>query len=332
MTTNRRASFEIAGHSVRAGRRTQLEIPIARLMSGTPVALPVLVFHGIGEGPTVWLNAAIHGDEIGGVDIIRQATERLDPKVMNGTVIAVPIVNVHGFNRGDRYLPDRRDLNRSFPGSARGSLASRIAHLMMTEVVQRCDVGIDLHTGSDHRTNLPQIRADLDDPRTKSLAQVFGAPIAIHSRTRDGSLRQAATDAGATVLLYEGGEALRFDRDAIKAGTLGVRRVFTHLGITTDDPDDCTDTRLSRTTKWARAGRSGIFHLHHDLGDEVTKGLQIATILDPYGKRLGRITAPLDGVIVGHTQHPLVNRGDAVVHIASTHQRLEPSTTSGDAE
>lgn len=318
MAINRRSPFKIADQEVQAGRRTQLEIPIARLMSGTPVALPVIVFHGLGDGPTVWVNAAIHGDEIGGVDIIRRATERLDPKTMNGTVIAVPIVNVHGFNTNDRYLPDRRDLNRSFPGSARGPLASRIAYLMMTEIVQRCTVGIDLHTGSDHRTNLPQIRADLDDPQTEKLAQVFGAPIAIHARTRDGSLRQAATDAGATVLLFEGGEALRFDRDAINAGTLGVRRVFNYLGITSDGPEPGHETRYSRTTKWARASRSGILHLAHELGDEVAKGDPIATILDPYGKRLGRISAPLDGVIVGHTQHPLVNRGDAVVHIATT--------------
>lgn len=316
--TTRRPPFEIADQQIKAGTRKQLEIPIARLMSGTPVALPVIVFHGSKDGPTMWLNAAIHGDEIGGVDIIRRATERLDPKAMNGTVIAVPIVNVHGFNTNDRYLPDRRDLNRSFPGSIRGSLASRIAHLVMTQIVQRCSVGIDLHTGSDHRTNLPQIRADLDDPETEKLAQVFGASVAIHAKTRDGSLRQAATDAGATVLLFEGGEALRFDRDAINVGTLGVRRVFNHLGITTDGPKPGTKTLFSRTTKWARASRSGILHLAHELGDEVTKGEQVATILDPYGKRLGQVSAALDGIIVGHTQHPLVNRGDAVVHIAST--------------
>ncbi len=318
MTTTKRPPFEIAGQSVQSGTRAQLEIPIARLMSGTPVALPVIVFHGSGEGPAVWVNAAIHGDEIGGVEIIRRVTERLDPQTMNGTVVAVPIVNVHGFNTGDRYLPDRRDLNRSFPGSARGPLASRIAHLMMTEIVQRCAVGIDLHTGSDHRINLPQVRADLDDPETRELSSVFAAPIAIHARTRDGSLRQAATDAGATVLLFEGGEALRFDRDAINVGTLGVRRILHHLDITTDGPEVGPGTRYSRSTRWARAGQSGILHLQPELGDIVVKGDRVATILDPYGKVLGRISAPTDGVIIGHTQHPLVNRGDAVLHVAST--------------
>ena len=312
----RRPPFEIAGSAVRPGRRAHLELPIARLMSGTPVALPLMVYHGMEEGPTVWITAAIHGDEIGGVEIIRRVSERLDPRSMAGTVLAVPIANVHGFNSGDRYLPDRRDLNRSFPGSARGSLASRIAHLVMTEIVSRCSVGLDLHTGSDHRINLPQIRADLDDAETLKLAEVFGAPVAIHARTRDGSLRQAATETGATVLLFEGGEALRFDREIINAGTLGVRRVLAHLGITGDGPEVAGSTRFSRSTRWIRASRSGILHLQPELGDAVSQGDRVATILDPFGKPLGRLRAPADGIVIGHTQHPLVNRGDAVLHIA----------------
>ena len=246
---------------IAAGRRAQLELPIARLMSGTPVALPVLVLHGRHDGPTVWLSAAVHGDEIGGVEIIRRVLAQLDPSTLRGTVIAVPIVNVHGFNTGERYLPDRRDLNRSFPGSARGSLAARIAHLMMTEIIARCTVGIDLHTGSDHRINLPQVRADLDDSETLELARVFGAPLALHSRTRDGSLRQAATEAGATVLLFEGGEANRFDARAIDDGTSGVLRVLAALGMIDAAPPLTAPTYLSRRSKWVRASSSGILHL-----------------------------------------------------------------------
>lgn len=318
MSSGKRPPFEIADKQIRAGRRERMEIPIAALMSGTPVALPVVVYHGLNDGPTVWINAAIHGDEICGVEIIRRVLERLDPATMSGTVIAVPIVNVHGFNTSDRYLPDRRDLNRSFPGSSRGSLAGRIARLMMTEIVGRCAVGIDLHTGSDHRINLPQIRADLDDAMTLQLAEVFGAPVMIHAKTRDGSLRAAGTEAGATVLLFEGGEALRFDRAAINAGTVGVRRVLNHLGITPDGPDPADEPpRYSRATRWLRASRSGILHLQPELGDHVRKGELVATILDPHGKRLGRITASTDGLIIGHTQHPLVNQGDAVLHVAT---------------
>ncbi|MDH3538770.1 MAG: succinylglutamate desuccinylase/aspartoacylase family protein [Acidimicrobiia bacterium] len=317
MSTSR-LPFAIAGHTVEAGSQAKFELPIARLMSGTPVTLPILVLHGGHKGPTVWLSAAVHGDELCGVEIVRQVVQGLEPKSMSGTVIAVPVVNVHGFNTGDRYLPDRRDLNRSFPGSARGSLAARIAHLLMTEVVSRSSVGLDLHTGSDHRTNLPQIRADLDDPFTLELTEAFGAPIAVHSRIRDGSLRQAATEAGATVLLYEGGEALRFDPAAIATGRDGVRRILAKLGITGAADPMPGPTLLSRRSRWLRAPRSGILHLEAGLGARVTRGQTIATIFDPFGKRIGRLTPRNDGLIIGHTQHPLVNQGDAVAHVAET--------------
>ena len=173
-----------------------------------------------------------------GVEVVRQVMAGLDPKTFRGTLVAVPIVNVLGFMTGDRYLPDRRDLNRSFPGSARGSLASRIAHLFMREIVAGCEVGIDLHTGSDRRSNLPQVRADLDDPGTRELAAAFGAPVMLHARIRDGSLRHAAREQGAKVLLYEAGEPLRFDDYAVEAGVIGVRRVLAALGMTepVDEP------------------------------------------------------------------------------------------------
>lgn len=294
-------------------------------MSGTPVSLPLIVYHGVNPGPTVWINAAIHGDEIGGIEIIRQTLEQLDPGTMAGTLIAMPIVNVHGFNNSDRYLPDRRDLNRSFPGTARGSLAGRIAHLMMTEVVSRCSVGIDLHTGSDHRTNLAQIRGDMDDPDTVALATAFGAPVTIHSRNRSGSLRHAATKAGVTVLLYEGGEALRFDRAAIAIGTSGIVRVLGHLGMVQgEDGGEAPPSPFSRKTSWVRASRSGILHQSCELGESVRKGQTLATVLDPFGELLSRLRAPTDGVIIGQTQYPLVNKGDAAVHVA----RLEPVTPS----
>jgi predicted deacylase len=311
-----RPTFVVAGHSIKAGKRVKLELPIARLMSGTPVALPIVVLHGRTEGPTVWLSGAVHGDELCGVEIIRQVLDVLDASSMAGTVLAVPVVNVHGFNAGSRYLPDRRDLNRSFPGSSRGSLASRIANLLMAEVVSRSDVGIDLHTGSDHRTNLPQIRADLDDPDTLALAKAFAPPIALHSRVRDGSLRQAATEAGATVLLYEGGEALRFDKAVIDAGRDGTLRVLARLGMTPEVVEPASETLIARKSRWVRTPNSGILHLDVGLGSRVTEGSVIATVFDPFGKRLGRVTAKQDGLIIGCTQHPLVNRGDAVAHVA----------------
>ncbi len=316
MTNTLNEVLQIAEVTVKPGTVKKLELPIARLMSGTPVSLPILVYHGRKPGPTVWLSSAIHGDEIGGVEIIRRVTERLDPKSMSGTVLAVPVVNVHGFNSDDRYLPDRRDLNRSFPGSPRGSLASRLAHLLMTEVVSRCGVGIDLHTGSNQRTNLPQIRANLEDPETLALAEAFSPPIAIHSRIRDGSLRQAATEAGSRVLLYEGGEASRFDGPAIVAGRDGILRVLESLGVIGGAPPDGGGMLVSWKSRWVRAGRSGIFGLEVQLGDRVAKGDVVGTIRDPFGKRLGSVKARVSGMIIGHTQHPLVNQGDGVAHIA----------------
>ena len=227
-----RESFGIGNVRIRAGTARALELPITRLVTGSDVSLPVRVIHGREDGPTIWVDAAIHGDEVVGVEVIRQVMADLDPRTFRGTLIAVPIVNVLGFMTGDRYLPDRRDLNRSFPGSARGSLAGRIAHLFMHEVVAKCEVGIDLHTGSDRRSNLPQVRADLDDDRTRALAEAFAAPVMLHARIRDGSLRHAARERGATVLLYEAGENLRFDDYAIDAGVAGVRRVLAALGMT----------------------------------------------------------------------------------------------------
>lgn len=316
-----REPFSLAGHTVKPGTQAKLELPIARLMSGTPVALPVLVVHGEKDGPTVWISAAVHGDELCGIEIIRRVLKVVQPRAIAGTVIAVPIVNVHGFNRGDRYLPDRRDLNRSFPGSSRGPLASRIAHLMMTEIIARCSVGIDLHTGSDHRINLPQIRADLADTQTLELAQIFAAPVAIHSKIRDGSMRQAAIEDGAVVLLYEAGEADRFDEHAIRAGTAGVLRVLEHLGICAEAPTPSDSVFLSQNTKWVRASQSGILHLEVALGDEIKRGSRVATIFDPFGKRLGAVSARVSGVVIGHTQRPLVNRGDAILHIAEVDEK-----------
>lgn len=310
-------TIQVGGQHVAPGTRVELDLPTARLVTGERLSLPVAVVHGASPGPTVWLSAAIHGDEIGGVDIISRVLRRLDAQTMRGTVLAVPVVNVHGFITGDRYLPDRRDLNRSFPGTANGSLASQIANLFMTEIVARCELGIDLHSGSEHRTNLPQIRADLDDVRTRRLAEAFGAPVMIHARTRDGSLRHAATRTGARVLLYEAGEARRFDEHAIATGTDGVLRVCAAVGLTTEGPASPAEaTLISHQTSWVRAGRSGILHLDVHRGDRVAARQLLGTIDDTFGETLVRVRAGNGGLVIGHTRNPIVNRGDAVVHVA----------------
>lgn len=314
-----RPSFAIGGVKVRPGQSREIGLPITRLVTGAEVSLPVRVIHGREDGPTVWVNAAIHGDEVVGVEVIRRVLATLSPKTIRGTLIAVPIVNVHGFMAGDRYLPDRRDLNRSFPGSHRGSLAARIAHLFMTEVVDKCEVGIDLHTGADRRTNLPQVRADLDDPRTRALAEAFGAPIMLHARLRDGSLRAAARERGATVLLVEAGEAMRFDAWAIDTGVEGVLRVLAALEMVdpvTGDGAPPPPALVSRRSGWVRALGSGIVHLDATLGQRVEVGDRLGGLSDSFGKTLRLVKADRPGVVIGRTTAPLVNRGDALVHIA----------------
>ncbi|HEU4511920.1 MAG TPA: succinylglutamate desuccinylase/aspartoacylase family protein [Nocardioidaceae bacterium] len=312
-----RASFAIGNVRVRAGSAKEVELPITRLVTGADVSLPVRVVHGREDGPVVWVNAAIHGDEVVGIEVIRRVLGTLSPRTFRGTLVAVPIVNVLGFMTGDRYLPDRRDLNRSFPGSSRGSLAGRIAHLFMTEVVAKCEVGIDLHTGSDRRANLPQVRADLDDPRTRDLAEAFGAPVVLHARIRDGSLRHAARDKGATVLVYEGGEAWRFDGYAIDAGVTGVRRVLAALGMVDPLEEEAPPATVEcRQSGWVRARRTGILQLEVDLGARVEAGQRLGGVSDSFGRRVRLVHADRSGVVIGLTNAPLVNSGDAIVHIA----------------
>lgn len=309
--------IKIVGETIAAGERCELEIPIARLITHTLLSLPVTILHGVKPGPCLWVSAAIHGDEINGVEIIRQVLEQVNPKQLRGTLIAVPIVNIFGFLEQSRYLPDRRDLNRCFPGSAEGSLASRLAHLFMREIVSRCTHGIDLHTASDHRTNFPQIRANLHDRETYRCAKAFGAPVMIHATTRDGSLRQAVAKQGIPILLYEGGEALRFDAEAIRIGTEGVLRVMDVLQMFSFPCSPVVSVEVEKT-RWLRASRGGILRLQVGLGEAVTKKQVLGIIANPFGKQSAKLRSPLNGLVIGHTQNPLVNQGDAIIHLAAT--------------
>lgn len=308
----------VGNATVRPGRKMQVELPFARVVTGATESLPVKVINGRSAGPNIWLSAAIHGDELNGIQIIRRVLRDLDAKTLRGAVIAVPIVNPLGFITQSRYLPDRRDLNRSFPGSARGSTASRLAHLFMEQVVAHCSVGIDLHTATNHRINHPQIRANLDDPATLRLARAFGAPFSIHARLRDGSLRQAAAERQKTVLLYEAGQAHRFDEDAIEQGVVGVMRTLRAMGMIDARLPRAQPTRLIRRTKWIRARRGGIADIEVDLGEHIETGQVVASISDAFGTRPARVIAPEAGWVLARSQRPLVNSGDTLVHIGAS--------------
>jgi len=316
-----RESLRVGGKRVKPGTRARIDIPVSRLATGDWLSIPVEVINGVEDGPACWLSGAIHGDEVIGVAVIHRVLQALNPETMSGHVIAAPIVNGFGFLAQSRYLPDRRDLNRSFPGRKRGSLASQLARLFMREVVGRCDYGIDIHAGSNDRTNLPQVRANLEDPETDAMAAAWGAPIMIHGRAPRGSLRRVAAMKGKKILLYEGGEPRRFEVESVDLGVRGVLRVLRHLEI-------CSEVRPTRkhpvrsfSTRWVRAPRGGIFWLRTDRGRKVRQGQRIGVITGPYGDEREYVTATVAGMVVGHTVNPLVNRGDAVVHIAE----IDPS-------
>lgn len=309
--------FAIGGDEVAPGRRRRLEIPVARLPTGTWVSLPVEVLHGRRPGPRVWINGAIHGDEVNGVAVVRRVMGRLRASRLCGTVIGVPVVNVFGFITLDRYLPDRRDLNRSFPGSPRGSMAAQLAHLFFTEVVARCDLGIDLHSGSNFRENLPQIRGDFTDPVTRRLAAAFGAPVMLHSALRRGSLREAATSRGKQVLLYEAGEALRYDERYVHMGERGVLRVLTAVGAWSDPVEPPKRPTLeSRQSIWGRASRSGLLEIDVELGQQVAQRQELGRIYNTFGNEHSTVRAPEEGIVIALSRAAHVNRGEAVVHIA----------------
>jgi len=312
-----REPFEFEDQLVAAGTSKEIEVKVARLPLGTWATMPTAILHGHAPGPTIWLNGAIHGDELNGVEIVRRLLTHLDPSELSGTAIAVPIVNVFGVSIGSRYLPDRRDLNRSFPGAKRGSLASRLARLFFERVARRCELGIDFHTGSGGRSNWPQVRCDLDDQETRRHAEAFAPPLLLHSTLRDGSLREAARKEGIRVLIYEAGEASRFDETAIQVGVDGTLRVLGSLGMIRHAPEaPWVRPRVARESRWMRAGRSGFSHIHVEPGATVAKGDCVATVSDSIGKKEMSVRSTAAGVVIGVLRTALVHRGDALVHVA----------------
>ncbi|CCQ10210.1 FIG003737: Predicted deacylase [Pseudoalteromonas luteoviolacea B = ATCC 29581] len=309
--------LEINGKIIGLGERVRLELPVARLYTDGEIGIPIEVIRGKRKGPTVFLSAAIHGDELNGIEIIRQVIQSKALTRLKGTVIAVPIVNVHGVLNHSRYLPDRRDLNRSFPGSEKGSLAARVANLFLTEIVHKCDYGIDLHTGAIHRSNLPQIRANLEDEETFQLAKAFGVPVLLNSTLRDGSLRQSASEEGAKILLYEAGEALRFDDISVRAGVKGVLNVLSELGMLPKRKSRLqTEPFVAKSSSWVRATASGIVNSKKQLGDHVKKGEVLAEIGNPFGDVIDVVKAKYAGIVIGKQNIPLVQEGDAMFHVA----------------
>lgn len=311
------SKFEIGGIDIKSGTRKTIDIELPKLYN-TPTKLPIRVIRGKKSGPIVFISAAVHGDELNGIEIIRRFRKLKILDKVRGTIILVPIVNVYGIMTLSRYLPDRRDLNRSFPGSAKGSLAARVANIFYDEIVSKCDLGIDLHTGSIHKSNLPQIRANIDDAYTFKLAKAFGAPVVLNAELRDGSLRALAKTVGIPILLYEAGEALRFDEKSIRIGVNGIINVLRENDMLPKlAKEKHTKTPIvTRSSTWIRSSESGMLRTIKALGDTVNQGDVIAFIDEPLGDDCFEIKATFDGIIIGKSQIPLVQEGDAVFHIA----------------
>ncbi|OOV86702.1 succinylglutamate desuccinylase/aspartoacylase family protein [Oceanospirillum linum] len=310
--------FEINGHTLNPGQRRTLKIPVAGMVTNTDVNLTIQIIHGKKPGPVLLISAAIHGDEINGVEIIRRLLKQRSLANLSGTLIVVPIVNVHGFIAHSRYLPDGRDLNRSFPGSQKGSLAGRLAHTFLTKVVSHATHGIDLHTGARHRANLPQIRFDPENKTGTEMAHAFGLPVVLHSESKEGTFRKAAADSGIPVILYEAGEALRFDEVCIRAGVNGIINVMRLLGMIRKvrRKKETQEATVALNSVWVRSPTSGILRTLLPLGARTTRGSVIALVADPMGEFEVEVTAPCEGIVIGRVNLPLVHEGEALFHIA----------------
>ena len=340
-----RPPIVVAGISIKPGSRQSIDIPLPSIYAHSRVNMPVHIVHGRKPGPVLLVSAALHGDEINGTEIIRRLLGHRALNRLSGTLIAIPVVNVYGFVSKSRYLPDRRDLNRSFPGSESGSMASRLAHVVMSQILCHCSHVVDLHTAAVNRENLPQIRATLrEDAEIEALARAFGVPIILDTNLLEGSFRAAAHELGIPVILYEAGEALRFDELAIRAGLRGVLNVMAELGMRhLKKPRRQPKTVIANTSRWMRAPQSGILRMVCGIGAHVNEGDTLAYINDSLGKNLCEVTSTLTGIIIGKTNLPLVFAGEALFniagyeaadevsgHIEAYHEELSPNGDAAD--
>ncbi len=312
----------IAERPIRRGTIEQIFLKVSEYYTATPVNVPVTVISGTEAGPTLFLTAAIHGDELNGVETVRRVMTSIAPEQLRGTLICVPVVNRMGFMTHTRYLPGRRDLNRYFPGDDDGNAASRTASTLFKEIVSRSRYGIDLHTASVGRTNLPHLRADMSNRDVRRLARAFGSEIIMDSPGSPRTLRAAATRAGVPTIILEAGETFRFQRNMVSHGVTGVRSVLATLGMIDEKPREPRFRVIVKVTEWARPERGGIADILVHPGQIVYEGDEVASITNPFGREVSSVRSPLTGLIIGITTVPMVNPGDAICHIAKLEKTL----------
>ena len=307
--------IKIAGQEIKPGESKEIDIKIARLPSHTQIDTPIFIHRALEHGPVLALMAGMHGDEINGVEIVRRILDSKLNRTIRGTVVCMPIVNVYGFLNYSREVPDGKDINRSFPGNRTGSLASRVAYHLMHEVVPYIDYGIDFHTGGAARTNYPQIRCVMSNEKNVELAAAFSAPFTIDAPFRPRSLRQAASKKGKNIIVYEGGESLRFDTHAIEVGLAGTLRLMKHLNMIDWAPEASEENRTVWNSTWVRARTAGLFQANIRAGNKVGKNQWLGTMTDPFGGFKEQIKSPATGYVIGLNNAPVINAGDALLHI-----------------
>ncbi|WFB37416.1 succinylglutamate desuccinylase/aspartoacylase family protein [Kiritimatiellota bacterium B12222] len=321
---------------IKPGEKKRIRLEVGESYTGLSVRLPLLVWRGAEPGPAVFISSAVHGDEINGTGTIRELINHPGFKLKKGTLILLPVVNIIGFERHSRYMPDRRDLNRSFPGSETGSLTSRLANLVYTEIISRCDYGIDLHTAAVRRTNFPNVRADMDNPGCRKLAMAFGCEIIVDQSGPDGSFRKCATKAGCPTIILEAGEVWKVEPTYLETALRGITNCLSMLGMTNKAPEPCPEPKVITTTQWVRAGAGGFLQFHVSPGEFVTKGQLLATNAGLLGLEQESMYAPYSGVIIGMSTMPAVSPGDPVLHIAKLQpkemQKLEKALDDGESD
>jgi len=304
----------IAGHRIKPGEEARLNINIARLPSHTSIDVVVHVNRSGKEGPTVLFSGGLHGDEINGIEIVRRILDRGVNQPLKGTVICIPIINIYGFINFSRYVPDGKDINRSFPGSKEGSLASRVAHFLSHQIMPIIDVGIDFHTGGASRTNFPQVRCNFKDEKTVELARALNAPFIVHSHYIGKSLRATASKQKKPLLVYEGGESMRIDELAVEEGVKCARNFLTHLQMDHGEKPEPSSILLKETS-WVRSKYSGIFQSAVEAGQIISKKDLLGHVTDPFGEFQKTIKSPWNGYVIGLNNTPIVHQGDALLNL-----------------
>jgi uncharacterized protein len=312
---HRMKPLKIAGHEIKPGQSKEININIARLPSHTQIETPIYVARSTEPGPVLALMAGMHGDEINGMEIVRRMIERNLNRTTRGTVVCIPIINVYGFLNFSRDVPDGKDVNRSFPGSKSGSLASRVAYHVTHQVIPHIDYGVDFHTGGAMRTNYPQVRAMLNDEKNLALATAFNAPFTIDAPFRPNSLRKEASKKGKNIIVYEAGESLRFDQQAIEEGIDGTLRLMKYLNMIDRAPEAKEPNRVIWSSSWIRAKHAGLFQASVVPGQLVHKGNEVGVITDPFGEFKEQVLAKETGYVIGLNNIPVVNAGDALMHL-----------------